>query len=515
MVSYFTNMKVSTRLNFGFALVLALLLVIVSVATLRLAELGALNRKAIDEGLVKNSAAAAVNATTKANARRTMELFFITDPAKAAQTYAFIEANKKIIGDALQTLDRLEKSTEGRALLAKTQQTRIAFVASFSKVDKLLKEEDRAGASSLLMSQTLPVLDALHDDVTAMVDLQKRMLQDDAVQQEAYIATTRTLLLLLCAVAVALGIAAAVLISRSITEPLKEALLIADTVASGDLSQDFESSRGGEFGKLLNSMGDMEDKLTVLVTSIKDSTGSILLASREIAAGNAELSQRTESQASSLEETAASMQQLTQTVRQNAEREKSANGMAVSASKLAERGGSAVGEVVETMDAISRSSKKIVDIIEVIEGIAFQTNILALNAAVEAARAGEQGRGFAVVASEVRILAQRSAEAAKEIKGLIGDSVQQVESGSLRVGAAGRTMQEIVQAVQQVTAVLAEMADVSAQQSAGIEHVNQAVVQLESVTQQNASLVEETAAAAASMASQVEQLQASVDTFKV
>nr|WP_315426053.1 methyl-accepting chemotaxis protein [uncultured Albidiferax sp.] len=407
---FFSNMKVSTRLNLGFALVLALLVVIVTVATLRFGELAQMNHRALQDGLAKSAAAATVN---------------------------------------------------------------------------------------------------------EMVDMQKQQLQKDAAAQDAYISSTTTLLVALCSVTVVLGTTIAILLGNSISGPLKEALLIADTVASGDLSKDFESDRGGEFGKLLNSMGDMEDKLTELVTSIKDSTGSILLASKEIAAGNADLSARTETQASSLEETAASMEQLTATVRQNAQREQAANGLAANASKIAQRGGEVVGEVVETMDAISRSSKKIVDIIEVIEGIAFQTNILALNAAVEAARAGEQGRGFAVVASEVRTLAQRSADAAKEIKGLIGDSVQQVESGAQRVDLAGRTMQEIVQAVQQVTAVLSEMADASAQQSTGIEHVNQAVVQLEAVTQQNASLVEETAAAAASMAAQVEQLQASVDTFKV
>ncbi|WP_394788606.1 methyl-accepting chemotaxis protein [Rhodoferax sp.] len=511
----FANIKVVTRLNLGFGLILALLLLVVAVATLRLGELGQINRRMVDEGLVKSAAASTVNATTKANARRTMELFFITDPAQAANTYAQIDANKKTIAESLQTLDKLEQSSEGRALLAKIQQTRVAYVESFGKVDQLLKAEDRAEASNQLMTKTLPTLDALQDQVVAMVELQKQQMTQDALDLETHIASTRTVLFSVGVVALLFGVVVAYRIGSSIIGPLKEAQLIADTVASGDLSQDFETSRGGEFGVLLASMGEMEDTLTDLVTRIKSSTESITVASKQIAAGNADLSQRTETQASSLEETAASMEQLTATVRQNAQRGQAANGLAVNASQIAERGGAAVGEVVETMDAISRSSKKIVDIIEVIEGIAFQTNILALNAAVEAARAGEQGRGFAVVASEVRTLAQRSAEAAKEIKGLIGDSVQQVESGSQRVDQAGRTMREIVGAVQQVSQVLAEMAEASVQQSAGIEHVNQAVVQLESVTQQNASLVEETAAAAASMASQVEQLQAAVDTFKV
>ena len=512
---WFNNLRVVTRLSLGFGLILALLGAVVGVAALRLAELGNINHRIVDEGLVKNSAAATINATTKANARRTMELFFLTDPAKAQQTYAFIDANKKAIADALQTLNTLETSPEGRALLDKIQQTRTTYVASFGKVDQLLRSEDRAEASAVLLAQTLPALDALQDQVVAMVELQKRQIAQDAALLDARIAATRTLLVVLGALALLLGVAATVLIARSIVEPLNEALLIADTVAAGDLSQDFETVRGGEFGRLLESMGSMEDTLTVLVTRIKDSTGSISMASRQIASGNADLSQRTETQASSLEETAASMEQLTAAVRQNIQREHAVNGLALNASKIAQRGGTAVGEVVDTMRAISASSKKIVDIIEVIEGIAFQTNILALNAAVEAARAGEQGRGFAVVASEVRTLAQRSADAAKEIKGLIGHSVQQVESGSQRVDQAGRTMQEIVQAVHQVTEVLAEMTQASAEQNAGIEHVNQAVVQLESMTQQNASLVEETAAAAASMASQVELLQEAVDSFKV
>jgi methyl-accepting chemotaxis protein len=511
----FKNTRVVTRLSLGFGVVLILLVSVIAIATLRLGELGSISRRVIDEGMVKNAAAALINSTTKENARRTMELFFITDLVRTNQTYAFIDANKKTIAASLQTLDRLETSTEGRALLARIGQTRSSYVASFDKVTQLLRAEDRAEASLVLMTQTLPRLDALQEQVLAMTDLQRLQVLQDAASLEAKIDSTRVVLLVLGVVAVLMGVACALLIARSIVEPLQEALLIADTVAAGDLSQDFETSRGGEFGHLLSSMGDMEDTLTDLVTRIKESTTSISVASRQIASGNADLSQRTETQASSLQETASNIERLTSTVRQNSQREQTANHLALDASNIAQRGGSAVGEVVETMQAISASSKKIVDIIEVIEGIAFQTNILALNAAVEAARAGEQGRGFAVVASEVRTLAQRSAAAAKEIKSLIGHSVAQVESGSHRVDQAGRTMQEIVQAVQQVTDVLAEMTAASAQQNDSIDHINQAMVKLESVTQQNAALVEETSAAAMSMAGQVEQLKAAVDTFKV
>ncbi|WP_454725277.1 MULTISPECIES: methyl-accepting chemotaxis protein [Cupriavidus] len=304
-------------------------------------------------------------------------------------------------------------------------------------------------------------------------------------------------------------------IARGVEQPLGEAVYIAETVASGDLSQEFETERGGEFGRLLRGMGEMEDMLTDLVSRIKGSTDSITDASRQIAVGNTDLSQRTEEQAAALQETASSMGELTTMVRQNTERAHAANDLAANASQIAERGGAVVGEVVETMQAISASSKKVVDIIDVIEGIAFQTNILALNAAVEAARAGEQGRGFAVVAGEVRTLAQRSAAAAKEIRGLIGDSADQVRTGSVRVEQAGETMREIVAASRQVTVILKEISQASAQQSTGIDQVNQAVMQMDTVTQQNAALVEQAAVASTALAEQAQQLQGAVGEFKL
>jgi len=304
-------------------------------------------------------------------------------------------------------------------------------------------------------------------------------------------------------------------ISRSIHHSLTDALLIAQTVASGDLSQDFETDVPGDFGPLLGSLGTMEDVLTKLVEKLKDSTQLISAASQQIASGNIDLSRRTEDQASSLGETAASVQQLTVTVRQTAERAQAANTLAQSTSGVAQRGGLVVGQVVQTMDAIHKSSKRVVDIIEVIESIAFQTNILALNAAVEAARAGEQGRGFAVVASEVRSLAQRSAGAAKEIKELIHESVSQVGSGAELVGKAGETMQEIVVAVQQVTSFLGEISSATAEQSHGIAQVNEAVVHMDQVTQENAALVSQAARAAAELSGQAQRLQSVVDEFKV
>ena len=254
-----------------------------------------------------------------------------------------------------------------------------------------------------------------------------------------HIASTRNLMAGFGLAALLAAVGCSVWLARSIMQPLGEAIFIAETVASGDLSKEFETERGGDFGRLLRGMGEMEDTLTDVVTRIKASTDSIVVASGQIAAGNQELSSRTEEQASSLEQTAASMEELTSTVKQNADNARQANQLALSASEVAVKGGSVVGQVVDTMASINASSRKIVDIIGVIDGIAFQTNILALNAAVEAARAGEQGRGFAVVASEVRSLAQRSAAAAKEIKGLIDDSVGKVDVGSALVGEAGRT----------------------------------------------------------------------------
>ena len=260
---------------------------------------------------------------------------------------------------------------------------------------------------------------------------------------------------------------------------------------------------------------DMNASLAGIVTDVRENTDSITTASHEIAAGNADLSQRTEEQASSLEETASSMEELNSTVRQNAENAKQANQLAANASDIAVKGGLAVNEVVHTMASISASSRKIVDIIGVIEGIAFQTNILALNAAVEAARAGEQGRGFAVVAAEVRNLAQRSAGAAKEIKTLIDNSVEKVDIGAKQVNQAGATMNEIVQAVKRVTDIMAEISTASHEQSSGIEQVNQAIIQMDQVTQQNAALVEQAAAAAESMQEQANSLMEAVSVFKL
>jgi methyl-accepting chemotaxis protein len=296
---------------------------------------------------------------------------------------------------------------------------------------------------------------------------------------------------------------------------IADVVRVANLLAKGDLTETITKEYPGSFGEMKAGVNGTVENLKVLVGEIKDATDTINTASKEIAAGNSDLSQRTEEQASSLEETASSMEELTSTVKQNAENAKQANQLAIGASDVAGKGGAVVGQVVVTMDSINESSRKIVDIISVIDGIAFQTNILALNAAVEAARAGEQGRGFAVVAGEVRNLAQRSAAAAKEIKTLIGDSVDKVEGGSKLVAQAGQTMEEIVTAIKRVTDIMSEITAASQEQSQGIEQVNTAITQMDEVTQQNAALVEQAAAAAESLEEQAQNLSVSVGTFKM
>jgi methyl-accepting chemotaxis protein len=304
-------------------------------------------------------------------------------------------------------------------------------------------------------------------------------------------------------------------VSRSITNPLNDAVRIAQAVAAGDLGSRIEVRYKDETGQLLQALKDMNENLTRIVSEVRTGTDTISAASQDVASGNLDLSSRTEEQASSLEETASSMEQLTATVRQNAENARQANELAISAADVAVKGGDVVSRVVDTMNSINASSKKTVDIISVIDGIAFQTNILALNAAVEAARAGEQGRGFAVVASEVRNLAQRSAAAAKEIKVLISDSVEKVGAGTALVDQAGVTMDEVVSSIKRVTQLMADTAAASEEESAGLEQINKAIIQMDQITQQNAALVEEAAAASDSMQGQAANLAAAVSVFKL
>ncbi len=317
------------------------------------------------------------------------------------------------------------------------------------------------------------------------------------------------------AIAVVLGVLLAVAITRSIVGPIDQAVKLADTVARGDLTSRIDARGSDEPARLLAALARMNDSLVGIVGQVRSSSDSIATGSSQIATGNADLSQRTEEQASNLQQTAASMEELSSTVRHNADTARQAATLAGTASEAAQRGGAVVGQVVGTMDQINGSSKKIADIIGVIDGIAFQTNILALNAAVEAARAGEQGRGFAVVASEVRSLAQRSADAAKQIKVLITESVERVEAGSRQVDEAGRAMEDIVAQVKHVNDLIGEISSATQEQTQGIGQVGDAVSELDKVTQQNAALVEESAAAAESLSQQAARLVEAVSVFTV
>ena len=349
-----------------------------------------------------------------------------------------------------------------------------------------------------------------------LVQLEKKLSQESYEAAAAASRTAVQVVLALLVAAVVLSVGIAFLMSKLIVRPLRVAMGAADQIARGDLSADVQvGASKDETGQLLQALSEMTRNLRQLVGEVANGAHTVSDTSAQIAQGNLDLSQRTEEQASTLEETASSMEELTSTVTQNAENARQASQLAVGASEVARKGGHVVGQVVSTMTGISESSRKISDIIGVIDGIAFQTNILALNAAVEAARAGEQGRGFAVVASEVRSLAQRSAAAAKEIKTLIGDSVNKVEAGTKLVDAAGHTMEEIVSSVKKVSDLIAEIAAASQEQSSGIEQVNTAITQMDQVVQQNASLVEEATAATESMKDQAGSLLQLVSRFKL
>ncbi|WP_336725999.1 methyl-accepting chemotaxis protein [Achromobacter ruhlandii] len=344
----------------------------------------------------------------------------------------------------------------------------------------------------------------------------KEQAADEAVREvtELY-RSTRLLVILLSVAGVAIGLLLGWWVTRGIVRPLGQAVEAARRVANGDLSGNIQVISRDETGDLMAALKAMNENLSRIVRDVRDGCESIASASSQIAQGNADLSQRTEEQAASLEQTAASMEQLTSTVQQNASNAGEAEKLVTQASAVAARGGEVVNVVVQTMSAISESSRRIADITSVIDGIAFQTNILALNAAVEAARAGEQGRGFAVVAGEVRTLAQRSAVAAKEIKALIDESVHRVEGGTRQADEAGSTMREVVDSVRQAAVLVHEIASASAEQSTGIGQVNQAVAQMDTVTQQNAALVEQAAAAAGSMQDQASRLSQQVRRFKL
>ncbi|MEC6411370.1 methyl-accepting chemotaxis protein [Achromobacter xylosoxidans] len=511
----FGNLSIGTRLTLGFGTILALLLALTGLSQYELSHIGGINRAITEQTWAKANAINIIDVTTRANARANLELIVNTDPRAADTLFARIDTNRKTIDQALETLRPLFRTEDERQKLRVLEDVRGRYVKSFQGVGALLKSGERDAARQRLLEETLPLLDGLQDRVIEISRIQSDEMVDAGAASQKVIDNAGMLNLILSSLAIVLGGLFAWRVSKSITAPLAQAVSVAETVARGDLGQPIQAATRDETGRLLRALHDMQDKLAGAVRAIRAGSETISSAAGQISAGNTDLSSRTEEQAASLEETAASMEELASTVKQNADNARQANQLAASASEVAQRGGAVVSAVVSTMGDISASSRKISEIVSVIDGIAFQTNILALNAAVEAARAGEQGKGFAVVAGEVRSLAQRSAQAAREVKALIEASVSKVAEGAGQAENAGMTMQEVVASVKRVTDIMGEIAAASQEQASGIEQVNRAVSQMDEVTQQNAALVEEAAAAAGSMQDQAYALVRAVGVFRL
>ena len=509
------ELRIGTRLGTGFGVLLAILVLTVTVGNV----LTASNKARLVQGLELVSTKGALAATMKSAlleggvAMRNIGLQ--TDVGAMQREEARAKEQETRYAEARDRLAALGLNDAEKQIVAEIGRLDAAIAGPLKQAVAQALAFNTEGAAEVIAGR----IDGLNQQAVAEMD-KLIALQQAAAQTFLHdsVEADRKLMFLLYglgALALLIGSFISWIVTRSITVPLNEAVAVAGRVATGDLTSRIDVNGRDEIGQLFGALHRMNDSLAAIVGNVRNGTESIDVASREIATGNADLSARTETQASSLEETASSMEALTTAVRQNAESARQANELVLSASGHALKGGEVVGQVVGTMGAIRDSSRKIADIIGVIDGIAFQTNILALNAAVEAARAGEQGRGFAVVAAEVRSLAQRSASAAKDIKDLINDSVDKVDAGGELVDAAGATMHEIVQSVRRVADIMNEIASAGQEQRAGIEEVNRAVAQMEQMTQQNAALVEQAAAAADSMQAQSRRLTEAVSVFRL
>jgi methyl-accepting chemotaxis protein len=510
--------SIGRRLTLGFGALIALLVLVAGFGAFHTLRLGEQVREIVEVNNERSATAARMLDTMSGMAIQARSITLLTDAKEIEAELKNFEKSKVEYLKQEKALTALMADAEADAkkLAGEITQASAKVIPLIAHAAKQGQEGANIDATMTLTLQVRPAEILWRKKVDELTALQARQNAESA--SVATTGTHRALVIeaVLVAAAIAIGAIVAWRITRSIKQPIEHAVKVAERIAEGDLGSTMEvGSSQDEIGRLLQAIAAMQGRLRGLVGEIRQTADSIQVASAEVATGNADLSQRTEQAASNLQQTASSMEQLTGTVRQSADAASQANQLAASAAEVAQRGGNVVAQVVKTMDAINASSKKISDIIGVIDGIAFQTNILALNAAVEAARAGEQGRGFAVVAGEVRSLAQRSAEAAREIKSLIGNSVDKVETGSRLVTDAGSTMNEIVASVQRVTDIIGEITAASTEQSQGLGQINGAVTQLDQMTQQNAALVEESAAAAESLREQASRLSGLVGMFRL
>jgi methyl-accepting chemotaxis protein len=507
------NLHIGTRLGLGFGLVLLLLVILALTSLSRMSAIHDSLDRVVNEGNATVKELNDMRQSVMIVAVAVRNIAVATDEEAINAEVKLLEAARKEYQQSTEALGGMVKDAEGKAMLAKIASGEAATMPGIQKAIALARKQ--ADVSTVLRTSVAPQqqawLQAMDEKLHHQETLAKALVADTSKAFN----NARLLTLGLAALALILGAGTGWTITRGIIKPLRGAVALARRVAGGDLTARVEAEAHDETGQLLDALRDMNESLVRLVGEVRTGTDTITTASTEIASGNLDLSNRTEEQAHSLQGTAHAMERLTATVKHNADNATQATLLAAAASDVASRGGAVVSKVVDTMGSIDASAKKIVDIIGVIDGIAFQTNILALNAAVEAARAGEQGRGFAVVAAEVRTLAQRSASAAREIKTLIGDSVEKVRIGTTLVDQAGATMTEVVESVRRVTSIIEEIATASHEQTGGIEQINQAIMQVDHATQQNAALVEEAAAAAASMQEQARNLSAVVSVFKL
>jgi methyl-accepting chemotaxis protein len=514
-MNFLSNMKIGQRLALGFAIVLGLSILTTVLAIAKLTAVADAAERMLDEPIKKERLVGDWSNNVALAVQRTTAIIKSSDASLVQVFAASAEETNRKAAVYLKEIEPLLSTAEEKAAFAQMMAVRPDYTGGRKEAVRLKEAGDLPGANAAHDKVYLPAAQVYQAGMATLVKIQRERVNELSTQIQAIKHESRQTVILLGALCGLVGIACAWWLTRSIVVPVRAAVEVAQRVAAGDLTADPQVGASDEIGQLQAALKHMNDQLLRMVRDIRTGSDAIATASSEIAAGNLDLSSRTEQQASSLEETASSMEELTTTVAQTAENARQASTLAASASEVAGRGGAVVARVVDTMSSIDASSKKIADIIGVIDGIAFQTNILALNAAVEAARAGEQGRGFAVVAGEVRNLAHRSAAAAREIKGLITDSVEKVGDGARLVGEAGATMGEIVGSVQRVADIIGEITAATEEQRAGIGQINGAISQMDQVTQQNASLVEEAAAASGAMQEQAQHLARVVSVFKL